>query len=534
VSCLTEFKCAVYADGELPEEEAREVTRHVASCGVCRRLVGSLRFERTQLIQCLQDVELIEFELEDEVLSAPEAHGVTVVRFAAFVLAMAGLLRPVFDAVSKFRIPLSATARFNLLLDGMIYGIPSAVDSFKSFLNIASWVVVSCIALIAVFILFRRSPVISTMLSVLTILTVFSPWTYAIDVRRGEKPVTVPAGETIDDTLLVAGESSVDVEGTVNGDLIALARNVRVKGTVKGNLISFAERTEIDGTVEGSVLGTGGFVEVRGKIAQNLYGLAGSIAVTENSRIDGNATMFAGEALLDGAVGKDFRLYSAGSMRLGNGRTIQILPHANVVQNLFVKVGEKDNALIDPAARVGGQKKIEFVPAPPSRFATASFYVWQTIWLAAAFLTGLILLAAVPAFRNIRLDTGRDLLIAGGMGLVAAVVPPVAAVIAGLTLVGLPLGLTIAGLWMAALYLSKIVIAAFLGRSLIAGNTGAPSVPLMLLAGLIPVFIAVNLPYVGSVIDFLLVVLGLGTLTVTIYQLTHRRNPSGSVAALAV
>jgi hypothetical protein len=88
------------------------------------------------------------------------------------------------------------------------------------------------------------------------------------------------------------------------------------------------------------------------------------------------------------------------------------------------------------------------------------------------------------------------------------------------------------GLWITALYLSKIVIAAFLGRSLIGGNNSQPSTPLMLLAGLVPVFIAINLPYVGSVISFLLVCLGLGALTVTVYQLTRRTNPSGGVATL--
>src|SRR5262249_26108433 len=142
-------------------------------------------------------------------------------------LAMAVLLRPVFTALGKFQLPLSASAEFNLLVDAVIYGIPAAIDSVNAFLNIASWVVAGCIACIVLFMLFRRSPIISTMVSVLTLLTVFSPWTYAIDVRRGDKPVTVPAGETVDDTLVVTTNSSVDVEGTINGDLVALARDIR-------------------------------------------------------------------------------------------------------------------------------------------------------------------------------------------------------------------------------------------------------------------------------------------------------------------
>lgn len=536
MSCLTEFKCAVYADGELPEEEARDITLHIASCGACRQVVASLRLERTALIQCVQDIELIEFELEDETLIAPQANNRSLVQLTAFVLAMAGLLRPVFAAVSAFQLPLSASAFFDLIVDGLMYGLPSAIRYFNAFLNVASWIVVGCIVCAGLFILFRRSPLISTLVSVLTLLTVFSPWTYAIDVRRGEKPVTVPAGETIDDTLVVTGESSVDVEGTINGDLIALARDVRVKGTVKGNLVSFAERTEIDGTVEGSVVGAGGSVEVRGHVAQNLYGLAGSVIIGEQAHVDGNASMFVGEASLEGAVAKDFRAYSARATSWGRGRfghslfssggLIQVQPRAIVGQNLYVNVDEPESAAIDASAKIGGQTKVEVVPAPPSRYATASFYVWQTIWLAAAFLTGLILLWAVPGIEKTRLDTGRELLMTAAAGLVTGIVPPVAAAIAALTLIGLPLGLIGIGLWSAALYLAKIVIAGFVGRSLLKGNNSAASSPLMLLAGLVPVFIAINLPFVGGVINFVLVLLGLGMLAMTSYRMVQDRFPS--------
>jgi hypothetical protein len=365
-------------------------------------------------------------------------------------------------------------------------------------------------------------------------------------VRRGEKPVNVPAGETVDDTLLVTSSSSVDIDGTVNGDLIALAREVRVKGTIKGNLISLAQRTEIDGAVEGSVLGAGSLVEVRGNIMRNLYGAAGSVVVAENARIDGNATILVGDATLEGSVAKDFRAYTTRGLGLGRprfssgisvevegGAAIQVLRHAHIGRSLYVRVDQRQSAMIDPAATIGGQTDIDVAPIPPSRYATASFYVWQTIWLAAAFLIGVILLWAVPGLAGIRLNSAGDLLLSGGLGLAMIVVPPVAAVIACLTLVGLPLGFMTAGLWLVTLYLAKIIIAAFLGRSLLAGTGSAPSsMPLSLLVGLVAVFLAINLPYVGGVIDFLLVALGSGALAMRIYQMTLDKNPSGSVAKL--
>src|SRR5207247_5456487 len=102
--------------------------------------------------------------------------------------------------------------------------------------------------------LFRKSAFKSAILSVLALLTVFSSSSYAFDVRKSDKPVTVPAGETIDDTLVVAADSVI-VDGTINGDLIAAARQVTIRGTVKGSVFTAGQRVEIEGTVEGSIVG---------------------------------------------------------------------------------------------------------------------------------------------------------------------------------------------------------------------------------------------------------------------------------------
>jgi hypothetical protein len=503
-------------------------------------MADALENERRILVGCLQDVEFIEFELDDESPAAPQAKRLSIAKFAALVLSVAALLRPVFDELTQFRIPLSAAAQFTLFVEAVVYGIPAAFTAIRTFLNVASWIVVLVIVSAVLVALFRRSPVISTMVSILALLSMFSPWTYAFDVRRGDSPVTVPAGETIDDTLVVTGNSSVDIEGTVEGDLIALAGDVRVKGTVKGNLITFAERTEIDGTVAGSVVGTGGLLTLRGNIGRNLYGVAGNVTIESEGRIHGNASMLVGEASLDGDVKKDFNVRTARSIgwgpfssgRFSRGGMIQVRPHARVGRNLFIKVDEPESAIIDPAAapNIGGKRDIEVTPPPPNRYATASFYVWQTIWLAAAFIAGVVLFRLAPALSRVNLDTGGSVLLAAGVGFVSAVAPPIAGVIAGLTLIGLPLGLTVIGLWFLGLYLSKIVIAAFLGRALLPSSQGQFEFAAPLLAGLAIVFVAINLPYVGGVINFLLVLLGLGGLVMTAYRSPGLRPLSGVTA----
>lgn len=542
MACLTELKYAIYADGELPDIEAREIAKHLEACGACRRWVEALREESRALVYCLQETDFLEFELEDETLDAPQAKTLGLARLFLFVLAMSALLRPAKNALAELTLPdslnwlnpFSTSAQLNLLMNAVMYGIPAAIDAMSSFFKTATWIAFVVIVCFGVMMLLRPSILKNALLSIMALLAVFSSSSYGMEVRRGSEPVTVPPGETIDDTLVVAGDS-VNIDGTVNGDLIAFVREVRIRGTVKGNVISFAERIEVEGVVEGSVLSAGGWVETRGQIIRNLYAVAGSVRIGDQGRVGGNVTVFAGEGTVEGAVGKDFTAYSAratgwGPFRSsGRGGLFYVMAPAHIGRNLTLKVDNSGNARVDSGATIGGRTDIRIPQPQPSKYRTATFYVWQTIWLAAAFLTGLVLFWLAPPFARAYLDTSRALLIAGGIGLLAIAGAPVAAIIAGITLVGLPLGLMTLALWMAAGYLAKIVLAGFLGRALLASHGNAqPSKALMLLTGLVPVFIAINLPYVGGFIEFLFIVLGLGAFVTTGYRASRWESPQAA------
>jgi anti-sigma factor RsiW/cytoskeletal protein CcmA (bactofilin family) len=531
VTCLTEFTCAVYADGELQVEESRRVEKHLAACRSCRESVEALRMENRVLIDCFQDVDFIDFELEDETLSAPRAHTLSAARLVMFVLAMAVLLRPAGSALAALELPyslgwlnpLSAVRQVHWLFASVMYGIPALLSMVDAFLRTATVVVFSCLLLLAILLLFRRSALSSALFSAVALLTVFSSSSYAIEVRRGDQPVTVPAGETIDDTLVVMSDS-VTVDGTVNGNLIAFTEQVRIRGTVKGNVISFADRIEVEGAVEGSVLACGGWIENRGRIAHDLYSLGGRVSVTEAAQIDGNATFLAGESTIGGTIAKDVMAISArstgfGPFRLfGRGGVFQLTDTARVGRNLSVRVDSEENARIDSGASIGGNTSVRVTPPRPGRYSNARFYFWQTIWLAAALVTGMIAFWLMPALGQVNLETSKALLTSAGIGFLALVATPVAAIIAMITLIGLPLGLIALAGWAVACYVAKIIVAGFLGRSILAKQGTAPVAALALLAGLIPIFVGVNLPYVGMLINLLITVLGLGALVLTVYR----------------
>jgi cytoskeletal protein CcmA (bactofilin family)/predicted anti-sigma-YlaC factor YlaD len=515
VICLTEFQCAQYADGELPAREAHNAAEHLETCAACRELVGVLRTESRVLIESLQTTDFIEFELEDETLSAPQARSLSVARFAAFILAISVLLRPVLASLDVLGIPellswLPVTATII---------VPVLVRVIDSVLNNAAWIALSTILVLAVFVFSRRAAVTSTILSILALLTVFSSSSYGMDVRRSDKPLTVPAGETVDDTLVVAAES-VTIDGTVTGDLIAFAGQVTIRGRVKGNVVSFARRVELEGVVEGSVMGFAQSVETRGQVAHNIYAFGQTVDLRRDARIDENATLFAAQSNVEGTIGKDANVF-AGSMNVS--------APAHIGGGLTAKVSRTQNAYIAPGVTIGGKTDIQAPQPAPSKYSRLSFYVWQTIWLAAAFIAGLVLFWLVPSLSRARFDNAKDLLVSAGLGCIALIAAPVAAIVAMITLVGLPLGLIGLSAWILGIYLAKIIVAGFLGRSLLTNIGDAqPAIPLVLLAGLVPVFIAINLPFIGGLINFLLIVLGLGTVALRLSELPRWSAPQAA------
>src|SRR6185436_10351751 len=123
--CPTEFKCSVFADGELPEAEAREVAMHLETCAACSALVESLQSESRMLVQCLQDVDLHEQSVP-ELQAVPEP--VSLVRFAVAVVGVAAAFR---------------------VSTGILFGVEVPVS--LQWLNPREWVVSAGVAIDAVF-----------------------------------------------------------------------------------------------------------------------------------------------------------------------------------------------------------------------------------------------------------------------------------------------------------------------------------------------------------------------------------------------
>lgn len=343
---------------------------------------------------------------------------------------------------------------------------------------------------------------------------------HALELRRSDDAVTIGIGETIDDTVFAMSQV-VSVDGTVNGDLIALGREVTVRGNVTGNLVTAAQFVTIEGTIGGTVIGSAETLSLtNARIGRDLYGAGNQIEIAAGTNVAGNAVTGGSTVNLDGRVGIDFK---------GFGRTvnvsgavegdvesyadsISVLETARIGGNLTGHVDEAGNLNVASGAVIGGNvdEQIAEREQRRNRYVTVGYYVDQIVRLGASFLTGLLLFWLFPVLRSVSLPNATAVVRSGAIGLVAAVTMPVAALILCVTVVGLPLGVLTFVAGAVALYFAKIILSQIIGRALLRNPDSPPHFAATLIVGLIVVIVAINLPFIGGIANFVLTLVGLG------------------------
>lgn len=529
MTCPDELTCALYADGELLDAEANFFREHLGSCSNCRELVAAVQEENRALVHAIQGLDQIH---TPQTVPARQSTTGLAAELAIAVVGLASALRIGLDYANGIETPVSLhwlspfrfSGQLNFLMTSLVYliqGGGALLTSLVTDLSVAVFVTMLVAAALA---LPRRSTQVPILLITIFLLSTFSLPSYAIDIRGNRlQTVTISASETVDDTLVASGDSVI-VDGTITGDLIAAARRVMITGTVQGDVLCAARNVEIGGTVQGNIYAVGESMRIAGLAERNLYSAGRSINVIEGTEVRGNMAA-AGETIaVDGQLGRD--LMAAGQeveVRGAIGRGIRtyaervvLLPSARVGGDLRANVPSRENVQIENGASIAGRTDIRVSPPRPNRYSTISYYVFRVVRLAVAFVTGLVFFWIFPFLSQPILDNRSALLKTGALGFVAAITVPVAAIVAALTIVGIPIALFTIIIWAFGLYLAKVVLGVFFGRALLSGSD--TSVPVALLVGLILITIAIDLPYVGTLINIILTLLGFGALLFAGYR----------------
>ena len=534
MECYSEQTCALAVDGELAVDEARRLRDHLATCRRCRELVDALRAENRVLSESLH-------ELPDEAASPV---GFSPLRWSwvwrdlalmAAVLALGSIISVWFDelripAALEWFNPFSPSGFTNLMFNLSYYFAHGGTAMLTEYAGVVGALFLLSLLGGSALLLARRWRLPKPGLRLLMVLLMLSLPSFAQERRHGEF-VIVPASETVDDTLLATG-NTVRVEGVVNGDLLAFGRTVEVRGTVKGDLVSFAKRTVVSGTVEGRIYNFSRSLDLDGQLGHSIYGFAQSLRVNDRAHVGDGIMAAAGDVSLEGEVKRSVNILTSGNADVSGsigrdltmaGVSLTLTNTARVGGNLSARVHQLKEVHIADGATIAGKRDIQ-VQVRKSQFTRPRFYFHQAVWFAAAMLVGWLGLVLFPGFfRATTQAVGSGWFSLGlGVGVLAGV--PVAMVVAAITLIGIPISLMLFAVYLAAIYLAKVWVGAFLGRILLrpAGATKHDWL-LGLLLGISILTIVGFIPYLGGLVHFGVVCVGLGAFA---WQLYHATRPA--------
>lgn len=338
---------------------------------------------------------------------------------------------------------------------------------------------------------------------------------------------------------------------TESGELWVQAGMAEAEGALERSLFLIAETARLDGLFAQDVWVAGADVQFNGTALQNVrmastarihvggtvQGIAMAVALesieTDPAAVIREGALFVARTVtLEGRIGADavvraFQARVGGHIEgdlLVDAAKIQFIDGARIDGDVWVRAPldtEPPNVLIGGSIRT----------LPSASAPRHTIWSREALLYAGALLTGLLMLALFPggtgrAVRQIRRGFWRSAL----TGAAAFVLSPLLVLLLGVTLIGLPAAALLAGLHLALLYCSKIVVALALGGALLrrAGPQPLPTALAALALGLLFLYIAANLPIVGTVVVLCIWLTGLGGLILGAFAVPLNLSDTGT------
>lgn len=355
------------------------------------------------------------------------------------------------------------------------------------------------------------------------------------DKFLGGSTITIPADETVSHDLYIVG-NTVRVDGRIDGDLFVAGSTVEVTGPVSGDLFVAGGNVTIASPVGRHLRVAGGNVTVTGPVKQDLLAAAGTLNVTATSRVGGDLIFSGGTTTLDGAddgsvLGSASSYTNAGQVGGSENVTLnqtkqQAAQSPSLASRLLDQVRRYVSVVVIGALLLGlipsliktAAATVDERPAPSFGIGILTFVGFFV--LIVALIIGMILLAILL-----------HLLTLGGLALTV-----VFGILLGMSALSFLFAIILA-------FVAAAVVGLALGRlalgRLPSGQVPAtwaerPWVPLLL--GVLAVIVLTALPLVGGILNFVVVLFGLGALAIVVWSAANggaltRPNDSPSVAA---
>lgn len=321
---------------------------------------------------------------------------------------------------------------------------------------------------------------IISVLALLILPTLAFATVNAQSFRTGET-TTIGADEKIDSSAWLAG-SSIDVAGTVNGDLYCAGQNITISGHIAGDVLCAGQTVTISGKIEGDVRAAGQTVLVGGTIAGSVTAAGQAVTVEGKSTIGRDASFVGQNITIHGLIGRDVVIGASSATvdaTVGRNVTAQLenLTVSNDAKvNGTVNYTSPQKAIINSGAHIGGKTTYTEL-AEEKQTKTGYDFGSAMLWAVMLFFSGMLAVLLFPRVlhrtTNSAAKTPSRAIMAVLVGLIATVVTPVAIIMLMFTILGMPFALVALVAWLLILAVSGVFAAYYLGRVIWRSSTNA-------------------------------------------------------------
>ena len=345
-----------------------------------------------------------------------------------------------------------------------------------------------------------------------------------------ESAETVMKRGNINDDFYAAG-GTVDINAVITGDVVAAGGELFIGHHIKGDVIIAGGSIQLRGDIQDDVRCAGGDIRVDANIGDDLIASGGRINVSSDSTIGGEAWLAGGEVRVAGTVKKDL-VVGAGSIQLSGtvhgdvkleGGEIMILEGTIIHGDLHYSSPQE--AVIHATAKITGNVTYEQSEWHQPHRGTGIFFVLTMI------VASIVLFKLFPGFTMASVNRiSADPLKSLGAGFLALVIIPVLAGLLMAIVLGIWVSLSIMALYLVALILSFLVSCFYLGDWAVRRlNKDIRTTRGRLFSVSLAIFVVGLfrlIPVIGGLLIFILLLLGLGAVTL---QLKELYRQSGNV-----
>ncbi|MDX1636375.1 MAG: polymer-forming cytoskeletal protein [Balneolaceae bacterium] len=350
---------------------------------------------------------------------------------------------------------------------------------------------------------------------------------------RADTIIRIQSGDTLQHNVMLTGES-IEVMGYLDNDLFAASRNLLLNGEVADDAFMAGRIVSFSGYIGDMLVTAGETVVIDGIIEGDLFVAGQSVRIAEQAHIRGNAFVAGNDIRLEGAT-VEGTLRSAGGTLFLDGT----INHSTAIYSNEVTFGESYRSRYGTTITSSEPLHRENLGMIPENLAlrTEEFDIWSIVlfqvWLFLSLLvTGLVL---IRLFQKTAIDMSKFATenfwknTAWGVGTFFAV--PITIMILSLLFVTIPLSILLVLSYGVALLISYLLVAISLGVLSIIffrGEAEVSSYYWGLALGMVFIAILSNLPFIGFILNILLLFFGLGSLTNYLWQVTRSARGTSS------